>query len=169
MLFAMSMMCFTEWLSGTAASRYVQDKFWIIPTVQCVHIIAVAMVFSSVVMIDLRILGLIGRSQSMSQTAGRFMPWIWGGLAVLALSGSLLIIGEPARELLNVAFWIKISMLAVAIGVTAGFQRTLSHAAAVWEVAPGRRRWMNVLATTTVFLWMAIATAGRWIAYANPE
>jgi Family of unknown function (DUF6644) len=44
---------FAQWLSDTAPSRFIQDILWIIPAVQTVHILAIAVVLSSVAMIEL--------------------------------------------------------------------------------------------------------------------
>ena len=67
---------------------------------------------------DLRIFGLAGRRSTLAQTAGQYLPWIWRGLLVLALTGATLIIGEPVRSLVNPAFQAKMLMLAIAIAVT---------------------------------------------------
>jgi hypothetical protein len=48
---------FAQWLEGTSASEFVQKTLWLIPLMQTIHIICVALVFSSVVMIEFRILG----------------------------------------------------------------------------------------------------------------
>ena len=161
------MRAFVEWLSATDVSQFIQNVLWIVPAVQCVHILAIAMVVSSVAMVDFRLLGWMGRGQSMTQTAQRFVPWIWWGLLVLAITGLVLIVGEPGRELRNISFWLKMGMLAVAIVITFLFQRTVRGNAASWD-RPGssaRTAATKVGAVMTLFLWFAIAVAGRWIAY----
>src|SRR5713226_3199506 len=103
-----------QWLAGTSVSRGVQQVLWLIPLLQAIHILAIAMVLSSVAMVELRILGL-ARSQTMAQTARRFVPWIWWGLVVLAATGIVLIVGEPKRALPNPAFQLKMLLLALAV------------------------------------------------------
>jgi hypothetical protein len=159
------MLNFSHWLAATPASRTIQTVLWIIPTVQTIHILAVAMVVSAVGMIILRILGVAGRSQDVPQTARRFLPWIWSGLVVLAVSGATLIVGEPARDLNNPAFWTKMSLVALAIAVTLAFQLSLRRKAPIWEDAPARPAGVNYLAVATFLVWCAIMVAGRWIAY----
>ena len=85
---------FARWLEGTSASEFVQKTLWLIPLMQTIHIICVALVFSSVVMIESRILGYT-RSQTVAETAHRFVPWIFVSVVVMALTGAVLIIGEP--------------------------------------------------------------------------
>jgi hypothetical protein len=116
-------------------------------------------------MINLRILNLAGRSQSMRQTAHRFLPWIWTSLVVLAATGMVLIVGEPARDLNNVAFWTKMSLLVIAIATTLVFQRSLRRNAPLWEQRPVNRKSIKAFAVATFAIWCVIMIAGRWIAY----
>ena len=51
------MTAFAQWLAGTSASMVIQKTLWLIPLMQTIHIICVALVFSSVLMIEFRILG----------------------------------------------------------------------------------------------------------------
>ena len=94
------------WLAGTDASAVIQKTFWIIPVMQTIHIICVAMVFSSVVMIELRVLG-VTKSQTIEQIAHRYVPWIFTCVVVMAVTGSILIIGEPQRSLPSYEFQMK--------------------------------------------------------------
>jgi hypothetical protein len=77
------------WLAGTTASGVIQKTLWVIPVMQTIHILSIAMVLSSVVMIEFRVLGLTS-SRTIEQTAHRFVPWIFGGVVVLALTGGVL-------------------------------------------------------------------------------
>src|ERR1700722_11307964 len=113
---------FIHWLGATSASLVIQREFWIIPTVQIAHILAISVVLASMAMFDLRLLGLAGKRSSIASLSRRFMPWLWGALIVLAVSGSILIVGEPKRALGNVFFELKMCMLAAAIALTIGFQ-----------------------------------------------
>jgi len=67
---------FCDWLGNTPISLMFQTVQWIIPAVQSVHILAIAIVMSSVIMVDLRLMGLMGHSQSISGLTRRFIPWI---------------------------------------------------------------------------------------------
>ncbi|MGZ3275532.1 MAG: DUF6644 family protein [Caulobacteraceae bacterium] len=156
---------FAAWLSQTPVSQFIQNVLWIIPLVQTIHILAIAAVLSSVAMIDLRIFGFAGRSTTMAETAGRYVPWIWWGLLVLALTGVTLITGEPVRSLTNPAFQIKMALLAAAIVVTLVFQKTVHDRAGAWDAAPRLSGAVRAAALGTLLLWFAIAVFGRWIAY----
>jgi hypothetical protein len=161
------MMALAQWLSETPASLAIRNVDWLVPLLQTIHILAIAMVVSSVFMIDLRILRVV-KLQSMTDTAHRFVPWIWAGLGLLAASGAMLIVSEPQRALPNPAFQIKMSLLALAIATTCAFQISLRRNAAFWDDAGPKRLLTHGLALTSFALWCAIALAGRLIAYMQP-
>jgi hypothetical protein len=157
---------FSQWLSNTGLSEFIDRNFWIIPSVQTVHILAIATAFGSVMMINLRIVGLAGRSRTVAQTTARYLPWIWWSLAVLLATGLVMIIGEPVRELLNPCFWIKMLLILLAIGVALLFERSVRHNVARWELMPDRLLALRAGAGGVIVLWFAIMAFGRWIAYA---
>jgi uncharacterized membrane protein len=160
---------FIHWLGATSASLVIQREFWIIPTVQIAHILAISVVLASMAMFDLRLLGLAGKRSSIASLSRRFMPWLWGALIVLAMSGSILIVGEPKRALGNVFFELKMCMLAAAIALTIGFQFILKHDLAEGgaDLAPSHAGAAKITGLLSLALWVGIAVAGRLIAYAS--
>jgi len=160
-----SLESFCTWLAATAASQAIQTIEWIIPTVQTVHILAVAAVMTSVLMIDLRLMGLAGRDQTVAAVAKRYLPFIWWPLPVLLATGAILIIAEPARALQNPVFVLKMGLLVAAAAVTLACQVPLRRNASFWELSAGRRRAAVLIASVSLPLWVAILFAGRWIAY----
>ena len=156
---------FCNWLAATTVSQTIQTIDWIIPAVQTVHILAVAAVVTSALMINLRLLGIRRDDQSVAGVARRFLPFIWWPLPALAVTGAILIVAEPARALENPVFLLKMALLLAAAGVTLACQLPIRRNEAFWELSPGRRRAARIIALTSIPLWIAIVCAGRWIAY----
>jgi hypothetical protein len=152
----------SKWLAATSLSQTIQTDSWIIPTLQTIHILCVAVVFSAAVLVDFRIWRLFERDVPLPQVARRFLPSIWPVLLILLLTGSLLIIGEPRRSLLNSTFYIKMALLLAAIVLTASLQGSVASRPAFWE---NRRLMGRVVATLSILIWCGILFAGRWIAY----
>lgn len=161
----MTFHAFCEQLSMTPFSMLLQNITWIIPMTQSVHIVCIAIVIGSASMIDLRILGITGRSQSVSGMSNRLLPWIWSSLIILLATGAVLATAEPVRSLENPAFQAKMLMLACAAFLTLYFQRALSQDQAFWELTPARRAAAKMAAVVSLLLWIGIIFAGRWIAY----
>jgi hypothetical protein len=157
---------FALWLSTTPPSVFLQEhNTWAIPTIQSIHIVGIAMVMGSVLMIDLRILGWAGMDQTLRQTTNRFGPWLTGSLWLLLATGLLMVVGEPVRELVTFSFWLKMALVALGTVVAAVFMRTLRRHEAQWEDALVRRRSVKGLAILTFAVWAFVIVLGRLIAY----
>ncbi len=133
------------------------------PIIQSVHILGIAVVMGSIVMLDLRILGLAVPSQQLPEMANRLLPWLWWALASNLVSGSFFVFARPLRYFNNPVFGWKAVFLLSAIAVT-----LLIH---FWSRQPdfanhGRAAFkVKAAALLSLGLWIMAAMAGRWIAY----
>ena len=156
----------SEWLSGTSLNVAIASRFWAVPTLQSIHILAISIVMASIAMLDLRLAGWIGREQSLRGMTLRFYPWIWGALAVLVGTGILQIMAEPARELLNWIFWTKMGLLIAAVAFTMPLRAMLEDCR-YRELSARKQLIFRTCAIISLALWVLIVTCGRWIAYAG--
>jgi hypothetical protein len=154
------------WLSEQPVSMAISGNFWVIPTLQSIHILALAGAFGSILMLNLRVLGWAGGSRTVGQAVRRYMPWVWWALLILLLTGIGMIVGEPDRELLNPVFWTKVVLVVVTVLLTFWFQTAVRRDVDSWEVAPDGRTALRFGAVALIFLWCVVMFAGRWIAYA---
>ena len=157
---------FAEWLSTTFPSVFIQEhNAWAVPAIQSIHIVGIAMVMGSVLMIDLRILGWAGMDYTLRQTTSRFGPWLTGSLWLLLATGILMVVGEPVRELVTFSFWLKMALVAVGAAVAVIFQTVVRRHERQWEESLVHRPSVKALAIMTFFLWACIIVLGRLIAY----
>jgi hypothetical protein len=137
------------------------------PIVQTVHILSVAAIMGSVVLIDLRVLGLALRSQQTTELTRRLLPWTWWALPVLLVSGAIFVLARPQSYFANPVFRLKFSMLLPAVALALVFERTSRQRSALWD-RPGRTRVAaKLIALCSLCLWIGVVMAGRWIAYAD--
>jgi len=153
-----------QWIDQTALSQSIQAAGWIVPTVQTIHILGIAMVASSALMLDLRLIGVFWANRPVAAVKARFLPLIWWPLLLLLATGIVMITAEPARSLKNPAFQLKMLLLIAALFVTLVFQFLHRRNAAFGDVA-GPRAAAVTLAVVSILLWSSIIFAGRWIAY----
>jgi hypothetical protein len=156
---------FCAWIEQTQLSQTIQVTSWFVPTVQTVHILAIAAVMTAVLMLNLRMLGVVGRVEPLASVSARWRPVIWWTLPVLLVSGMLLIAGEPVRSLENWIFQMKMTLLVAAIIVTVAGQAPLKKDSAYWDATSARRGALRLIALFSFALWIGIVCAGRWIAY----
>ena len=169
MSLSQNLLALSKTLGSTPASLFIQTQSWVIPTVQTTHILAIAVVLSSIGMVNLRILGRAGLRTSIADTADRYMPWLWSALVVLLLTGVVLVVGEPERDLNNWAFQLKMLLVVALVVVGAVFAASVHRRAPLWDDAPRLPASARLLALSTLALGLTIAVLGRWIAYAVNE
>lgn len=116
-------------IASLLAGSFLQDgALWALrnipgfpPIIQTVHILGIAVVMGSVVILDLRILGLAVPSQKISEMTRRLMPWLWWALASNFVSGGFFLFARPNRYFNNPVFGWKMSFLIPAILITLFF------------------------------------------------
>lgn len=156
---------FCDWLAAAAISQVIQNIAWIIPAVQSLHIVSVTIVVGSVIMIDMKLLGIFGAGTTVSDQLDRYTPWIWSALVVLFCTGLVLICGEPRRELLNVIFMTKMALIVFNVIATIIFQKVVHRQVLAWGDTPSNPMLARGFAVASLIVWIAIIVCGRWIAY----
>lgn len=157
---------FAQWLSTTFPSVFLQThESWMIPIIQSAHITGIGLAVGSALMMTLRLLGRVGTDQSLQATERRYGPWLTGALWLLLVSGGLLIIAEPVRELVTFSFWLKMACVGIMVVVFATFRASVKSHGERWEQVLARRPAVRLAAVLTVVLWCCIIVLGRLIAY----
>ncbi len=157
---------FSLWVQKSKLTALIDENFWVLPTIQSLHILAIAATFGSVLMINLRIFQFAGRSRTMTETSRRYLPWVWWGLLALVITGIGMCFSDPVREFTNPIFWSKMILVIVAALVSLWFQGSVRRNVALWELTHSGRVIIRVGAVAVILLWCLIMLAGRWIAYA---
>ena len=159
------MLAFAQWLQSTTASTTIQSINWLIPLLQSIHILMIGVVFVSILMIALRVLGRVRADESFSEVRDRFAPWMWSALGVMLVTGALLVVGEPVREFMSLSFWLKMALLAIGVLAAGVFSRLVWPTPFQDSHGPEFSAAARCTAIATVMLWLAIIFLGRAIAY----
>ncbi|HEU4693470.1 MAG TPA: DUF6644 family protein [Vicinamibacterales bacterium] len=159
------MLEFAQWLEMTPLSVTIKSIEWIIPLVQSIHILTIAIVFVSLLTVSLRVVGWIRMDEAFGVVMERFSTWISRGLIILAVTGITLVLGEPIRELMSLSFWLKMGLLAIGITSAVVFKRSLAPAVLADGAEPTFSPVAKSAAMATVLLWLTIIFLGRAIAY----
>jgi hypothetical protein len=155
---------FAGWLQATPLSVAIQSTLWLTPLLQSVHIVMIGIVFVSIAVVAMRVLGRMSTDEPLAVVWGRFAPWFWSALGVMAGTGIVLAFSEPVRQVSALSFWIKMALLAIGVSSALYFGRAVAAAsvgAQTGDVGGGAR----FAAIGTMLLWLAIIFMGRSIAY----
>ncbi len=159
------MMSFCKWLEHTSVGTHVRESLWLFPTIETLHLFGIVLLVGSTSALDLRLLGLSLRDQSVSKVAARLLPWAWVGFAVQITTGLLLFSSEAVKCYTNIAFRMKMLMILLA-GVNAlVFHWTAYRSVEKWDDAATTPIAAKFAGSFSILLWFGIVAAGRWIGF----
>jgi hypothetical protein len=114
------------------------------------HYVSVFLTVGSMVVINLRVLGLAGKRQTLTHIAEIYGPWMWIGVIVLIVTGLLMLAGDSALFCTNGVFGINllVTLLAVLTGVV------INRFASSWDKPSGIPAGAKVFAMVSLLLWL---------------
>lgn len=159
-----------EWLANSPAREFSAGLLSSIPglppILQTLHLLSIVAIMASIVVIDLRILGLAVPSQQLDEMIIRLRAWTMWGVIGAMMSGILFVLARPNRYLLNPVFQIKFILLIGVLILTVCFYR--------WSAKnPFSHESVNNIgiakgvAVVSLLMWIGVIMAGRWIAYSE--
>lgn len=154
---------FFLWLESTGLSVWIRESvsMFAFPMILTYHTVGMGIVAGLSSAVDLRILGAAPRVPLTALK--RFVPLMWIGFWLNAVSGVLLLVAYPTKALTNPVFYIKLVCVAIAVVILRAITRTVLQDP-VLDVGelPSRARW---LAGASLFCWAGAILAGRLLAY----
>lgn len=142
----------------------MRQELWLYPVVEIVHILGFVLLVGSVMVLDLRLLGLSPRL-SIRELSRHVLPWMAGALLLIVPSGLLMFIAHAAEFVGNTAFIVKMSLLMCAGLNAAIFHVGVFRGVAMWDSntpVPGAAR---LHALVSLLIWIAVLACGRLLAY----
>ena len=161
----MSLLRFCEWLASTPGSVALHESRYMFLIVLTVHVLTLTVFVGTAVMIDLRFLGVTMPRVPVSEVVARLLPWTVGGFVVMVASGALLFYAAPLLRYENLFFRFKMGAIVLAVVNAWVFHATVYRRVADWDRDPIPPRQVRLAGGLSLFLWAAIITAGRMMAY----
>jgi len=162
----MFLLSICQWVDSTRLNLIMRQSNWAFPALDTIHTIGIVLVAGTIMLVDLRLLGLGLRGVPIAQLVSRIVPSTLWGFGLMFVSGGLLFSSEAVKLYHSPAFRIKMLLLALAGLNALIFHRTIYRDVANWDpasMAPGRARLAGLL---SLLFWISIIAAGRAIAYA---
>ncbi len=151
-------------IEALAYARAMRESLWMYPIVETVHIVGFVILVGSVLMFDLRVLGL-SKQIPVRALSRHLLPWSWGALALIVPTGFLMFTAHAGDFLVNRAFVLKMGLLMVA-GINAVIFHTLPYQGVdSWNTDVRAPLAARASAAASIAIWLAIITCGRFLAY----
>jgi len=152
-------------LEASALATKIRDSVFLFPMIESTHVIGLALVFGTIAIIDLRLLGIASTQRSFQRMASDILKWTWGAFALTALTGSLMFITNASVYYHNFYFRTKMLLLALTGINMLFFELTAGRTIHKWDQAPSAPRAGKAVAALSLAMWIGIICVGRLIGF----
>lgn len=151
-------------IEASGLGQAMRQWLWLYPSVEIVHVTGIALLFGSIAVLDLRLLGL-SRSVPVKKLAGHVLPWTAASFLLIVPSGMMMFVAHATDFLSNPVFPIKMGLI-LAAGINAAvFHTTVFKTVAGWDLdalPPAAARAAGAL---SLLVWISVIACGRLLAY----
>jgi hypothetical protein len=138
---------------------------YLFPNLETLHVISLTVVFGSILMVDLRLLGITERSRTVTKLAAEVLPYTWIAFACAAATGSFMFISKASTYIHNLDFQLKFLCMFLA-----GINMFVFHFGAYrhvqdWDAQLPTPVAAKVSGAISLLLWTGVIFFGRWIGF----
>ncbi|HEY7188150.1 MAG TPA: DUF6644 family protein [Vicinamibacterales bacterium] len=145
---------FFQAMNDSSVAKFISESLWIYPLDQAIHLVFLALFAGSILILDIRLLGLGMREQSVAKVARDSSTWVIIGFLGLVATGIPQLIQNAMREYYSEFFWIKMYVLPVALIYTFTIRRKVAQAED-GRVSPGVQK---IVGLVSILLWFGGVT-----------
>jgi hypothetical protein len=153
------------WLEASRAAAAIRDSLYLFPLIEAAHVIGLTMVFGTIAIIDVRLLGIASTNRPFSRIAADVMKWTWAFFALTVTTGLLMFITNAGVYYHNFYFRSKMAFLALAGINMLVFEFTAARSVDRWDKHPAAPLAGKTVAAVSLVLWISIIFFGRWIGF----
>ena len=154
-----------KWIEATGLATRIRESLFVFPLLESIHVIGLALVFGTISIIDLRLLGIASTERPFKRIASDILKWTWGAFALTALTGSLMFMTNAGVYYHNFYFRMKMALLVLAAVNMLSFELTLGRAVHRWDKAAAAPPAGRVVAVLSLAIWISVIFAGRLIGF----
>jgi hypothetical protein len=156
---------FADTLQQSGISEWMRGSLKALPIIEAIHVMAVAVVFGTIFIVDLRLLGYRDMARPFSRVFGETLRWTWIGFGLAVVTGSLLFLPNARTYVANTAFALKmLGLLGAGINM-AVFELTTRRTVASWDSKQQVPMAARIVGATSILIWTWVIVCGRWIGF----
>lgn len=150
-------------LETSALGDWMRSSALAYPVANVLHLLGLVLLLGPILLLDMRLLGA-GRQFPLLEVSRVLTAWAVTGLLLLIGAGFFMFAADAGPLLANRIMQLKLVGIALGLANAIAFRALWHKQLAGWDLhAP----WLGrAQAGLSVVLWLAVATLGRWIAYA---
>ena len=145
------MVPFWTWLQETPIIDKIGETGSLYNAFSVLHYFSIFVMVGTTALVDLRVMGLAARRQTVSQLAGQLFPWMWTAFAIATISGFLEFAPEGASFAPDPFFQAKLVLIVLAVV----FAVIVQMGAPKWSQLPEIPASAKIVAAISLLLWLA--------------
>jgi hypothetical protein len=153
------------YLENSGLADSVRENDLLFPVVESVHVLAICLVVGSILVVDLRLLGLASTRWPVSRVTWAILPLTWIAFVVAVASGGLMFLSNATKYLGNGFFIAKMFLIGVAGLNMLVFHFIGARDMAKWDSATRLPLRAKLAGGLSLVLWVAVVACGRWIGF----
>ena len=161
----MDIAAFLKWLEASGLATKIRDSLFLFPMIESTHVFGLALVFGTIAIIDLRLLGIASTARPFTRMASDILKWTWAAFVLTALTGTLMFITNAHVYYHNVFFRTKMLLLVLTGINLLVFELTAGKTVHSWDKAPTAPRAGKAVAALSLVMWISIIFMGRIIGF----
>jgi hypothetical protein len=151
-------------VEATGLGRFMREALWAYPATEALHIIGIGLLFGSIAIVDLRLIGL-GRGVPVSALARFAVPWSLGGFGLAATTGLLMFTAHAAEFIALPVFMLKMGLI-FAGGINAAIlHKGVLRDTRAWDTGAPSPAAAKVAGGVSIVMWIGVVACGRLLAY----
>lgn len=157
-----------EWIAALPLSTAIRTGLswrWLFPTIESVHVVALATVYGSIVFLDLRLLGFAQAGTKASKYAAELLPLTWTAFVLAAISGTLLFMANAPDYVVSLQFGLKMVCILFAGLNMAVFQWGAGRRIADWDTQLPPPAPARIAGGLSILFWTGAVFFGRWVGF----
>jgi hypothetical protein len=152
-------------LEGSAPAEWMRMSLLSMPVVEAIHVLTAAIVFGTILIVDLRLLGFPNTHRSFTRIEHEVLRFTWGAFIVSVVTGTLMFAANATTYYGNTAFRLKMLALLIAGVNMAVFELVTKRSAASWDKDVTPARAARFAGAASIAIWLAVLFIARWIAW----
>lgn len=154
------------WLETTRIGEFMQTSDWAFPAVEVVHVIAIVLVYGVIAIVDLRLVGLAGRSRRYADLASDSLHLVWAAFAMAVVTGGLMFSAQASAYSANPYFLAKMVFIVLAGINMLIMEFAISKTRHEWgEGVQGMPIAARIAGAMSLTFWTLVVICGRWIGF----
>ena len=152
-------------LEASGVATGIRNSLFLFPLIESVHVIGLTMVFGTIVIIDLRLLGIASTRRPFTAIASDVFKWTWMAFAVTATTGALMFITNASTYYQSAYFRAKMALLALSGLNMLVFAVTARRSVHAWDRDTSAPASGRAVAALSLVIWLGVIVLGRWIGF----